>query len=62
MFARLPYKFLPFQFMVHEIGHNLGMGHDFLDGFDGGGQRFSAAGLPCTDIGGHMDYTDYSDK
>ena len=37
--------------MAHELGHNLGMSHDFTDT----GNRFSN-GNPCTSVGGIMDY------
>ena len=40
--------------MAHEIGHNLGMYHDFID--QGNGKRFSKSGQPCTGVKGFMDY------
>ena len=41
------------QVVVHEIGHNLGMNHDFDDY---GNPRYSRSGRPCKDVGGYMDY------
>merc|ERR1712142_433340 len=40
--------------IVHEIGHNLGMGHDFIG--SPGNMRRSSRGEPCTNVGGYMDY------
>jgi len=46
--------------LVHEIGHNLGMRHDFggtSDGFTNTNvKRYTSDGLLCTGIGGFMDY------
>lgn len=41
-------------FLVHEIGHNLGMGHDFNG--NRGRTRYSKDGTKCTKVGGYMDY------
>jgi len=40
--------------MAHEVGHNVGMGHDF----DGAPEnpRYDSQGNSCTYIGGVMDY------
>ncbi len=40
--------------MAHEVGHNVGMGHDF----DGAPvyPRYDSQGNSCTNIGGVMDY------
>ena len=43
--------------MAHEIGHNLGMEHDFVGG-NINRKRFSKNGEQCTGIGGYMDYRD----
>ena len=40
---------------MHEIGHNLGMRHDFT-GEDPMAMRIASNGQPCTDNGGFMDY------
>jgi hypothetical protein len=40
--------------LSHEIGHNLGMYHDFTSS---GGNRFDNVGRACTNIGGIMDYS-----
>jgi len=46
--------------LVHEIGHNLGMKHDFgteADGYtDTRQERFTRSGEKCTKIEGFMDY------
>ena len=40
---------------MHELGHNLGMGHDF--GKEGPQQkRFTSKGTLCTGVKGYMDY------
>ena len=38
---------------AHELGHALGMDHDFTSS---GGDRFDRNGVKCTDIDGLMDY------
>ena len=40
--------------MAHEIGHNLGMDHDFNG--NAGVLRVDSKGANCTNIGGVMDY------
>jgi|688.fasta_scaffold1927917_1 hypothetical protein len=40
--------------MAHEIGHNLGMDHDFSG--SPGTPRFDSKGATCTKIQGVMDY------
>ena len=45
------------QILVHEIGHNLNMRHDFLRIQNGQKvARVSSHGLACTNVGGYMDY------
>ena len=46
--------FIAQQILVHEIGHNLNMKHDFKRSKDD--PRFSSKGARCTGIGGYMDY------
>ena len=41
--------------MVHEVGHNLGMSHDF-QGPNGNQARIAKDGSTCTGIGSLMDY------
>jgi len=43
------------QILVHEIGHNLNMGHDFRNG-NPNSYRFSSTGEACTAVNGYMDY------
>merc|ERR1712029_129074 len=46
--------------LVHEIGHNLGISHDFSNSNENPPppkiNRYSSTGQPCTDVGGYMDY------
>ena len=45
-----------FKNLAHELGHNLGMDHDFVDN-NGRSYRFDKVSRrPCTDTGGFMDY------
>jgi hypothetical protein len=41
------------QIMAHEVGHNLGMNHDF-DG--SGAPRYDSKGVSCRNVLGIMDY------
>ena len=43
------------QTIAHEIGHNLGMAHDF-NGKQENTRTCTTDGSSCTDIGGVMDY------
>merc|ERR1711990_56373 len=43
------------QLLVHEIGHNLNMAHDFTNN-NPDSPRYSSTGQPCTDIDSYMDY------
>lgn len=42
------------EILVHEIGHNLNMAHDF--GSSPNDPRTSSTGAPCTNVNGYMDY------
>ena len=46
------------QTIAHDIGHNLGLEHDFLDfsNCEGRTPRVCDAGDACTFVGGIMDY------
>ncbi len=46
-----------FQIMAHELGHNLGMHHDFIDPYTDPKTIYrDANGNTCTDVNGVMDY------
>jgi len=49
------------QILVHEIGHNLNMDHDFLNG-DTNSPRVSSTGAACTNISSYMDYNNNPNK
>ena len=42
--------------MAHELGHNLGMDHDFDGGVGDFKDKFSSTGAKCTGVRGIMDY------
>ena len=46
--------------MAHELGHNLGMEHDFEDD-DPQKPRVDSQGTACTGIGSIMDYAKYNE-
>lgn len=46
--------------MAHELGHNMGMDHDFID--DPENKRTDSKGNPCSGVGGVMDYYGQVDK
>lgn len=47
--------------MAHEIGHSLGIQHDFRNG-NPCSVRFSSTGERCTGVGGIMDYNSTFEK